>query len=146
MAAEGVRPRHLPLDHFISETQGEGPQRFLKAIWKCVRTDYDTYRSLRHGVDLKMRDLQMGWTKDDGATATERYVRQTDFGEREFLFVNLMEAHTPYDPSSECQTVDTTSPGSLHATLTEPDADEDDLCQAYDDAVRYLSDRYREIL
>lgn len=132
-------------DRFINETEGEGPQRFLKAAWKCVWSDCDTYRSLRHGMDLKMRDFQIGRAKDDGATETQQYVRQTDFGDTEFLFLNLMEAHAPYDPPGDYKTVDATSPGGLRATLTEPDADEAALQQAYDDAVKYLSDRYREV-
>jgi arylsulfatase len=33
---------------------------------------------------------------DEGAAEALSFLRAADFGDREFLFINLMEAHWPY--------------------------------------------------
>ncbi|WP_458206998.1 sulfatase-like hydrolase/transferase [Haladaptatus sp. NG-SE-30] len=133
-------------DGFIAETREMGPERYLFALRDVLTGDCDTIPSLKRGALLKLRDL--GWgraTHDDGATEALQFVRETDFGDDEFLFVNLMEAHTPYDPPEAYQTVEPPELNGLRATLDTPDADPDRIRQAYDDSVRYLSDRYRAI-
>ncbi|WP_327050922.1 sulfatase-like hydrolase/transferase [Halomicrococcus gelatinilyticus] len=133
-------------DRFIVETEDVGPQRYLYALKKVLADDCATVPSLKRGALLKLRDL--GWgraTRDDGAAEALEFVRDTAFGDDEFLFVNLMEAHTPYDPPEEYQTVDPPELNGLRATLDEPGADPERIRQAYDDSVRYLSDVYRDI-
>ena len=133
-------------DQFIVETEDVGPQRYLFALKEVLTGDCATVPSLKRGALLKLRDL--GWgraTRDDGASEALSFVRNTDFGDDEFLFANLMEAHTPYDPPEEYQTVDPPELNGLRATLGEPSADPDRIRQAYDDSVRYLSDIYRDI-
>ncbi|WP_266075057.1 sulfatase-like hydrolase/transferase [Haladaptatus caseinilyticus] len=133
-------------DGFIAETRESGPERYLSALHEVVTGDCDTVPSLKRGALLKLRDL--GWgktTRDDGATEALRFVRDTEFGDDEFLFVNLMEAHTPYDPPEEFRTVEPPELNGLRATLDEPEADPDTIRQAYNDSVRYLSSMYRAI-
>ncbi|WP_440010351.1 sulfatase-like hydrolase/transferase [Halomicrococcus sp. SG-WS-1] len=133
-------------DRFIVETDDMGPQRYLLALKEVLAGDCATVPSLKRGALLKLRDL--GWgrsTRDDGAEEALAFVRDADFGDEEFLFVNLMEAHTPYDPPEEYRTVEPPELNGLRATLGEPVADPDRVRRAYDDSVRYLSDRYREI-
>ncbi|WP_227352678.1 sulfatase-like hydrolase/transferase [Haladaptatus salinisoli] len=133
-------------DGFIAETRGMGPERYLFALRDVLVGDSDTLPSLKRGALLKLRD--MGWgrtTRDDGATEALRFVRETDFGDDEFLFVNLMEAHTPYAPPGEYRTVEPPELNGLRATLDAPDADPERVRRAYDDCVRYLSDAYRDI-
>ncbi len=91
--------------------------------------------------------------EDDGARELREYVAATDFGEPEFLFLNLMETHTPYAPPEEYLTVGSRSEAvqrtafnGLVATVSDgPPTDGDYLRRAYSDAVRYLSDAYRAI-
>lgn len=133
-------------DGFISRTQDEGPTRYLRALWACVTEDCETVPSLRRGALLKLRDLGIGTeTRDDGAHSALELVRETEFGENEFFFCNLMEAHTPYDAPEEYRTVESPDVRGLEMTLTGFDGDGDAIRQAYADEVRYLSDMYRRI-
>jgi arylsulfatase A-like enzyme len=133
---------------FVSETRDEGPARYLRGLYRCLREDCRTVPSLRHGVQMKLRGWdRFGGIDDDGAAAALEYVQNTTFGSEEFLYMNLMEAHTPYDPPKGYNTVDATHGLSLREVLFEEDAtiDAEAVRQAYDDCVRYLSDVYEEI-
>ncbi|MGA9402432.1 sulfatase-like hydrolase/transferase [Haladaptatus sp.] len=133
-------------DGFITETRDMGSERYAFALRDILLGDCDTVPSLKRGAFLKLRDLGMGRaTRDDGATEALEFVRDTEFGDDEFLFVNLMEAHTPYSPPEEFRTVEPPELDGLRATLDSPDADPERIRQAYDDGVRYLADRYRAI-
>ncbi|GAA0297129.1 sulfatase-like hydrolase/transferase [Halarchaeum salinum] len=133
-------------DQFLVKNEGAGPTRYLRALRQCVAGDCDTLPSLKRGALLKLRDLGIGSrTQDDGATEALGYVRSTDFGDSEFLFMNLMEAHTPYNPPEEYRTVDPPGLDGLKASVRSPNATPDQIRQAYADGVRYLSDMYREI-
>lgn len=134
---------------FISETRGQGPGRYLRAVYRCLREDCRTLASLNHGMKMKLRDLEyVDSIDDDGAAEALEYVRGTEFGSEEFLYVNLMEAHTPYDPPEAYKTVDVTHGRGLEQTISAAEqttADADAVRQAYDDCVRYLSDVYEEL-
>ncbi|WP_135363166.1 sulfatase-like hydrolase/transferase [Halosimplex halophilum] len=133
---------------FISETRGEGPTRFLRAVRRCFADDVDTVESLKFGVRMKARDLGIASIagEDDGASEVLDLVESTDFGDDEFLFVNLMEAHGPYNAPEEYRTVDVSANPSFEETVGDgPEADPADVRQAYEDCVRYLSDVYRDI-
>jgi arylsulfatase A-like enzyme len=82
---------------------------------------------------------------DYGSKEALEYVRSTDFGDDKFLFLNIMDAHNPYQPPEEYQTVEPVRIHGLKATVQGPDADPDRVRQAYEDSVRYLSDMYKKI-
>jgi arylsulfatase A-like enzyme len=133
-------------DAFVEETADRGPSRYLSALKQCVFGDCRTMPSLKRGALLKFRDLTDSVReRDDGATEALEYVRETDFDEQEFLFVNLMEAHSPYNPPSEYRTVEPVTVDGLYASLREPAADPVRIKQAYTDSVRYLSAMYRQL-
>lgn len=142
-------PNLFDWGNFISETHGEGPTRYAKALYRCLSEDCDTLASLGHGVKMKLRDWDfVGNIDDDGATEALRYLQDTDFGSQEFLYLNLMEAHTPYDPPKEYRTVDVAHGQGLEATISDEHSIETDpelISQAYGDCVRYLSDIYEDI-
>lgn len=130
---------------FASEKNG-GIGRYLEGFVSDIRSNVDTIASLKHGVKLKLRDIGFGPIQDDGANEIRNYVRQTTFdGNGEFLFLNLMEAHSPYRPPREYRTVDVEPPDALRATLGESTVATDEVRQAYEDSVRYLSDVYEDI-
>lgn len=110
---------------------------YLAAVWDCVRADCDTLRSLRQGYELYSRS-----TADGGASSVLDRLRATEFGDEEFLFVNLMETHTPYHPPS---------PGEDPVVVVAADAFADDpvgletVRRAYDASARYLSETYRAV-
>ncbi|MDF9744126.1 sulfatase-like hydrolase/transferase [Natrinema salsiterrestre] len=137
-------------DAFIADHQSAGPERYLRAVWRCVDGDCDTTQSLKQGALMKLRDMGLkGRHRDDGAAELLEYVRDRSWNrEREFLFANLMEAHRPYDPPDEYRTDPDEDPphfDGVKATLEEPPYDPARIATAYDDAVRYLSDIYRDI-
>jgi len=132
---------------FVSETRGQGPTRFLRALGRCFSSDVDTIESLKLGVRMKARDMDIASIAgdDDGATEALEMVRETDFGDEEFFFANLMEAHGPYSAPEEYRTVDVEANPSFHETTGDGPDDPEAVRQAYEDCVRYLSDTYREI-
>ena len=135
----------LDWDEFESEHGSDGIKTYLSALSACVFSDYDTLASIGRGYELKTKGKRNVKTVlDDGATAVRDRIRDSRSNPADFLFVNLMEAHTPYYPPPEYRSVEE----KLYVTiedslgLTEPDSR---AAQAYDDAVRYLSDVYEDI-
>ncbi|WP_247002231.1 sulfatase-like hydrolase/transferase [Halosolutus gelatinilyticus] len=134
-------------DGFIAETRDQGPERYARALKEVLLGDNRTLPSLKHGAVLKLRDTPLASQVehvDEGASTALEMVRDARFGDDEFVFLNLMEAHSPYDPPPEWKTVDVDIDG-LAASLGEPDDDPADLRRAYDDCVRYLSRVYERI-
>lgn len=133
-------------DTFIAKNQDAGVGRYFEALWHCIRDDCETIPSIREGIELKLRDLGIGSRYyDDGAREALEFVERTTFGDDEFLFMNLMEAHAPYSAPEEYQSVEPTEIMHLQATLGSPSVDPDEIRQAYDDEIVYLSDVYRDI-
>jgi arylsulfatase A-like enzyme len=82
---------------------------------------------------------------DKGGESIQKLVEKMSFSDNEFLFLNLMEAHTPYDPPKEYRTIDLSQYDTDPQTPFKSDVDFDALRQGYDDCVRYLSDIYQQI-
>lgn len=122
---------------------GEGRsryERYLRAVWECIKSDFATIPSLRQGV----RMVRKGTDHQRIETICKR-IRHTDFGDKEFLFVNAMDMHTPYNPPESYRSVseakNVTIGDAFADTVTEPNA----IRRAYKDAAAYLSDVYREM-
>ena len=114
-------------------------ERYLRAIWACLTHDVATIPSLRQGFRMART------SKQQNAETILKRVRYTDFGDREFLLVNAMDMHTPYEPPVPYRSAD----GSLNVTIADAFADTvddpDAVRRAYDDEAIYLSDVYREL-
>ena len=133
-------------DTFIAKNQDAGVRRYFEALWRCIRDDCETLPSIREGMDLKLRDLGIGSQHyDDGASEALEFVELTSFSDNEFLFMNLMEAHAPYNAPEEYQTVEPAEIMHIQATLGSLSTDPGRITQAYDDEIAYLSDVYRDI-
>ncbi|ODR82474.1 arylsulfatase [Haladaptatus sp. W1] len=142
---EGIGEGMFDWEAFIAESKDMGPERFAIALKRCVFGDYETIPSLKHGAKLKLRDMGFGnLVTGGGSECVLSFVRETDFGDREFFFANLMEAHAPYDPPEPFKTVDV-DVDTISATVESPDACPSDIRQAYDDSIRYLSRVYEQI-
>ena len=115
---------------------------YLRGFLGSVRRECETLPSLRRGLEL----LGGRRALDYGTRTALDTVRETEFGDREFLFVNLMEAHSPYYPPPAHRTVDgyETTDHPLHEATG--DLDRERIRQAYDDCVRYLSTVYERIV
>lgn len=132
-------------ERFLAGTDATGSKLYLEAVLECVRGDHATLPSLKAGIAQKS---SRGWfdeqIPDSGASTVLDRVRDTDFGPQEFLFVNLMETHTPYDPPEPFNTVGEGVSVTLRDTF-DGVASPDRVEQAYDDSVRYLSDVYERL-
>lgn len=134
-----ARPEIFDWGSAVLERSGPRWWRYARSAVDCLRSDADTLASFRHGYRLKR-------AQDDGASAVRDWVRSASWGDDEFLFVNLMEAHTPYTPPPAYRTGDVDPDfDPIRATATETAVDNEPYRRAYDGAVRYLSDVYRDI-
>ena len=142
---EGLGEGMFDWETFIAESRGMGPERFAIALKRCIFDEYKTIPSLKHGAKMKLRDMGFGSkVADGGGERALELVRDTEFGDEEFFFANLMEAHAPYDPPEPFKTVDVDI-DTLAATMDGPDDRPADIQQAYDDSVRYLSHVYEQL-
>lgn len=135
---------------FISEHSNEGWSRYIRAVFKCVTDDCDTIPSIQRGIRRKYDDLRYDGSPNLTVEDALEYVTETPFGDQEFLFLNLMEAHSGYTPPETYQTVEPPNLSSIDAleavlSFNQTNVDEDRFKQAYQDSVRYLSEYYQKI-
>lgn len=133
-------------DSFAARYNDEDFTKYLYALWEAVTSECDTTASIRAGINrFRGHQRLVKDVPDDGGQSVLERARNTRFGDDEFLFVNLMEAHTPYDPPaeyrSEGEPLNVVIGDAFAGTVEEPDR----LRQAYADEVRYLSELYREM-
>jgi len=122
------------------------PIRYSRAIVDCIKSDSATVPSLIDGARVKISRVRKNQAEsDDGATDILKYVRKTEFGDGEFLFLNLMEAHSPYEPPSEYSRAPDQPFSGIEETIVDSDIDPEQAREAYDGCVEYLSDMYRQI-
>lgn len=133
--------------NFVNKSQGL--HRYPLAFWSCVTGNCDTLPSIRRGVQIKYDQLRHGGPPNLTAGDAHEFLVETDFGDREFLFLNLMEAHDSYTPPSEYQTIEPLDVDSIRALTAVLDPGEsidgDRYRQSYKDSVRYLAEKYRSI-
>jgi arylsulfatase A-like enzyme len=127
---------------FSAEHGDEGLLKYPRALLAAVGGEHSTIASLRRGVRSVTTDGQLHTVPDDGAASIRRRAERTAFTGEEFLVVNLMEAHSPYRPPDGYgdYDVDVSVAHSLGLEQPPPDGRE-----AYEAAVEYLSDVYRDI-
>lgn len=127
----------------------QGASRYLRTLWACLTANCDTFASLRRGIRIKYDDVRYGGPPNLTVADAHSYIRDANFGNQEFLFLNLMEAHDSYTPPSEYRTVDPPNVDSITALgeVLDPDGNIDSTRyrQSYQDSVRYLSERYQDI-
>jgi arylsulfatase len=112
---------------------------------------YAVLKCLLNGSTPTVESLRAGWemfrAPDDGAKEALSVLQGMSFGDQEFLFMNLMEAHGPYWPPKGYDTTDLpdVSIDEVSDTVLAGDADHCPYWEAYDNCVRYLSDMYRQM-
>lgn len=132
-------------DLFGASRDERGLFRYLSAVLECFRSDYDTLDSLRQGIRYARGGVsEMKTIPDDGASAVLERARKETFGDDEFLFVNLMEAHTPYFPPPPYRRTEDALTVSIKHSLGDEEP-QNGVLNAYDGAVDYLSSMYEKI-
>lgn len=122
-------------DAFTRNSDPRGLWKLPAAVLHCLRADSPTLPALWQGYRHFKQSPADGGTK----AATER-VRATDFREREFLLVNLMETHTPYY-SPDGDPISVTAGDAFAETVENPNKIE----TAYTSSVDYLAETYRDL-
>jgi arylsulfatase A-like enzyme len=131
---------------FATEHKSDGSSRYLRGLIECIQSDTKTLPSIKRGVEIKLRDLGFGiGPRDDGASEIQEFVEQATFGNDEFLFLNLMEAHEPYTSPNVRGKSQADMQTTVELTFRDHEQNKDAVRDAYDDAVAYLSDVYRDI-
>lgn len=144
---EVVPPSRIPPEaegtfewnRFKSESSRDGWPMYAAGVLNCIRSEYPTLKSIQRGI-------QLAGGGTSRAEDVKRRIEQTEFEDSgEFLFVNLMDSHTPYDPPEEYATVKTPQSVTVAEGLAGGPANPETVRQAYDDSARYLANEYREI-
>ncbi|UWG47968.1 Arylsulfatase A or related enzyme [Halanaeroarchaeum sp. HSR-CO] len=126
-----------------------GIERYLSGIWGCLTEDCNTMESLQYGYGLVKRPA---W--DGGARAVRRRLEHMEVEDEEFLFVNLMDTHTPYHPPPGSEDPVTVVIADAFADgVTEPEkiraayrAATTDLAEVYRDIVAILETEYEYVI
>ncbi|WP_227379953.1 sulfatase-like hydrolase/transferase [Haladaptatus halobius] len=119
-----------------------GLQRYTDVLRRAFAGQYRMRDSIKRGMRKRSHNLVDKRT-DDGAAKFLEKTQKTAFGDDEFLFANLMEAHAPYTPPNG--TIEDSSYDEVAATLTDDEPDQEHIRKAYDEAVHYLTDQYQQI-
>jgi len=110
--------------------------KYPKAIRHAIASDGSTVNAIRSGYRQLTRS-----DADGGATDALERARRTDFGDSEFLMVNLMETHTPYYSSDGGDPVNVTIGDAFADNVSDPEH----IRRAYDRSARVLSRRYERL-
>ena len=147
------RTKHLNAENLFdwhSLTSSNGlVEAGLKGILKSIISDVNTVDSLALGFDNYMaRSDSTLFYRGGGVMEAIHQLQEWDFDEREFLFLNLMDAHAPYRPPEEYRSVsqeDVDLVGTLNHILGQETVDGYLLKSAYHDSVTYLSKKYKQL-
>lgn len=133
----------------IIDADGPAVARYLTGLYGCITSDCDIIRSIYGGLDLKFglskRFGDNTGVDDMGAKRVLQRVKNTKFGDAEFLLLNLMEVHEPYEIPVEYRDSEEISINISPSGLLLDDANLNTVCTRYDNAASYLSDMYREL-
>lgn len=125
---------------FLERSDASGVGLYLRGLQQCLVSDCSTISSIRAGYRRWRRH-----SADRLGGAMRDQLQQTDFGNREFLFLNLMEAHAPHYPPAEYRRVDKEVEFVSADAFGGTAPDRATAREAYDGSVAHLSAMYRDI-
>lgn len=129
---------------FLSKTD-PGLGRYGHALREIVHSDSAIIASLRRGIEIKLRGSRYNSQPDDGSIECLEWLRTTPIGDDEFMFINLMEAHVPYDPPAPFDAPEVAL-NDFELTFGGATSEmEAATREAYDEAAAYQSDIYEDI-
>ncbi|WP_277552310.1 sulfatase-like hydrolase/transferase [Halobaculum limi] len=126
-------------EEFYANNESSGIRKYVDALRHCFFSDGKVLPSIRQGIKMELS------TADGGSEKILERLRNTSFESDNFLFLNIMDAHTPYDPPEEYCDVDTPVDVVLGDALSDNVDDPDEIREAYNGSVEYLSDMYEKI-
>ncbi len=127
---------------FRRDTDVSGLAQVPAALAALRRSDAPLLRSLVRAARLALSDDGMAY---GGAREAREFVRSLDFDGPEFLFVNLMEVHEPYDAPDRYSPGEPPAPTESVGDISRDPVDATRVRRAYDGCAAYLSDEYQEL-
>lgn len=121
-----------------------GYKRYYKAFKQCLLSDHDTIGSLSHGLKLKFGLNSRNDGIDMGSRSVLDQVANMTFKGDEFLFLNLMEAHSPYQIPDKYKDIESYETPS-HPVNKVTSEDLTAVKTRYYNSAEYLSDIYKKI-
>lgn len=113
--------------------------KYPRAALACLLDrESQTLPSLRYALSVQSYD-------DEGATEALSFLRDVEFGDQEFLFMNLMEAHWPYWGDADFLSYAENPVEESSKTVLGGDIDLSPHEEGYEEWVSYLAERYRVI-
>jgi len=133
---------------FVEESPYSGLLMYAYGVKRSIFGNWNTIDSIKSGINQVLS--KDPYTNPGGSDKAIDWLANQNGDEAEFLFINLMEAHEPYNPPKEYMQGDppdlTTSIGDLSFNNgSAGSTNQDQIQQAYDSCVRYLSDQYQEL-
>lgn len=126
----------------------DAPWRYPLAVWKCFTAECNTFESLKYGYELKF-GRSNNEESDMGAQRVLKHLQRHDADTEEYLYLNLMETHTPYQIPDKYKTVSDDAirlpDNPVDSIESNENIDVKAIKTRYGNAVQYLSDIYREI-
>lgn len=135
-------------DDFVEDTKYSGYMKYLHGLLVSLMGDYDAIPSIKSGINKVFKEDSI--TNPGGSKQALEWLRERNFDDDSFVFLNLMEAHEPYETPQEYMPGGppdlTNQIGDLSFDDDSTDrAHSDQIREAYDSCVRYLSDQYQEL-
>jgi len=119
------------------------------ALLRSIKGEYDTIASIKNGYQHLCRDYPfLPDPEPTGARKALSFIEDQNFQEDSFLFMNLMEMHSPYKPPRKYRRMrysgeDIENKGMF--TFTGEHMESRNVWQAYKDCARYVSDIFQKI-
>jgi arylsulfatase len=126
---------------FTSSSNWSGPRLYFEGLKRAALGSSAAVPSLLNGFRLYRAGMRLEGTTQDVLDRT----RWTEFGDDEFLFVNLMTAHTPHHPPQPFRTFDERVNFQIGDAFAGAIENPDRNRRAYDDSAAYLSATYQKI-
>jgi arylsulfatase len=142
--------RLLRLSEEFQGTRTQYPKQALETLIKVARGEFDIGPSVKKMYRHLYNEYPiLPSVSETSAGEALSYVRETEFGTDEFLFMNLMDVHGPYKPPVRYQrryySGDDVADRGM-ATFSDNPGNGDAARDAYEDCARYLSDILKKIL
>ena len=123
---------------FTGTTDETGVKRYAQGMIECLRSEHPVIPSIREGYRVKTSNLM-------STQAVADRVRDTTFGDQEFLFINIMDAHKPYYPPKPYREVDHGVGPDIEDGLSGNVEDPAMIRRTYDGCAAYISNAYRRL-
>lgn len=126
----------------------DGPLRYPEAVYRILKDDTPTISTLREGMEIMLSGQAQQTDSLDWVNQWIDEVSLQDEGNN-FVFLNTMMCHSPYNPPEDFQSVDPDLRDPLDLQLGEDQVDEgvyEAQWKSYKDCARYVDQALQPII